>query len=517
MGAGRSGCASGAVQTTPRTPALYSDETGSWIYRRSIGPERQPAASSNSRSRVRKHPGLPQEACGGLPNVHRALLPKARPPPLLSAGHFMFSHYFEFTRRGTDLATEARGALATFLTMAYILFANPAILKNAGVPFEPAIACTALAAGVCCLLMGFGANFPIALASGMGLNAVVAFQVVPAAGSWQTAMGLVVINGLLILLLVLTGVREAVMEVIPLDLRRAIGAGIGLFIAFIGLVNAGLVVPGAAGGPPVSYGHLQDPAPAIALVGLIVTAGLFARRVTGALVIGILISTAIALATGVTHLPSALAPPSFSIAFQANIPGALRWDLVPLLCAMMMVDFFDTLGTATAIGEQSRLTDERGRIPGIRSILVVDSLSAAIGGLLGVSSVTSYIESAAGVAEGARTGFHSVLVGLMFLGSIFLAPIAGVVPAAATAPALILVGFLMISQLTAVDFTRVDTAVPAFLTLITIPFTYSIAHGIAYGFVSYVAIKLLTGRARDPHPLMYAIATLFAAFLVFGK
>jgi len=424
---------------------------------------------------------------------------------------------FDLSRRGSDLATEARGALATFLTMAYILFANPAILKSAGVPFEPAIACTALAAGVCCLLMGFGANFPLALASGMGLNAVVAFQVTPAAGSWQTAMGLVVINGVVVLVLVLTGVREAVMEVIPIDLRRAIGAGIGLFIAFIGLVNAGIVVPGVVGGPPVSFGHLRDPVPAIALLGLIVTAGLFARGVTGALVIGILVSTAVALAAGVAKLPATLELPSFRIAFQANVAGALRWDLVPLLCAMIMVDFFDTLGTVTAIGEQSGLTDARGRIPGIRRILVVDALSAAIGGLLGVSSATSYIESAAGVSEGARTGLHTVLVGLMFLASIFLAPFAGVIPAAATAPALILVGFLMISQLTAVDFTRVDTAVPAFLTLITIPMTYSIAHGIAYGFISYVAIKLITGRVRDPHPLMYGIAALFTAFLVFGK
>jgi AGZA family xanthine/uracil permease-like MFS transporter len=427
------------------------------------------------------------------------------------------SKYFDLAGRGSDLATEARGALATFLTMAYILFANPAILKGAGVPFEPAIACTALAAGICCLLMGLGANSPLALASGMGLNAVVAFQVVPAAGSWQTAMGLVVINGLVILVLVLTGVREAVMEVIPLDLRRAIGAGIGLFIAFIGLVNAGLVVPGVPGGPPVSYGHLRDPGPAIAMLGLIVTAGLFARGVTGALVIGIVVSTVVALAVGVAKLPSAIEPPSFQIAFQANVAGALRWDLLPLLCAMMMVDFFDTLGTVTAIGEQSGLTDPRGRVPGIRRILVVDSLSAAIGGLLGVSSVTSYIESAAGVSEGARTGLHTVLVGLMFLASIFLAPFAGIVPAAATAPALILVGFLMIAQLKAVDFTRVDTAVPAFLTLITIPFTYSIAHGIAFGFISYVAIKLLTGRPRDPHPLMYGIAVLFAAFLIWGK
>jgi AGZA family xanthine/uracil permease-like MFS transporter len=424
--------------------------------------------------------------------------------------------YFDLEGRKTDLPTEARGAVATYLAMAYILFANPAILKNAGVPFEPAVACTALAAGICCVLMGLGANFPLALASGMGLNAVVAFQIAPAAGSWQTAMGLVVLNGALILVLVLTGVREAVMDVIPLDLRRAIGAGIGLFIAFIGLVNAGLVVPGAPGGPPVSYGHLRDAGPAIATLGLVVTAALYARRVTGALVIGIVLCTGVALVTGVTKLPTALHLPSFDIAFQADVPGALRWQLLPLLFAMMMVDFFDTLGTATAIAAQAHLRDEHGRIPGIRQLLVVDSLSATIGGLLGVSSVTSYIESAAGVSEGARTGLHSVLVGLLFLASIFLAPLAGMVPAAATAPALILVGFLMISQMAAVDFKSPDTAIPSFLTLITIPFTYSIAHGIGYGFVTYVGIKVLTGRYRDPHPLMYLVAAVFAAFLVSG-
>jgi len=424
--------------------------------------------------------------------------------------------HFQLGSRGSTVADEARGALATFLTMAYIIFVNPAVLKNAGVPAESAVACTALAAGVCCLLMGLGANFPMALASGMGLNAVVAFQITPVAGSWQTAMGLVVINGLITLLLVLTGIREAVMEVLPLDLRRAIGGGIGLFIAFIGLVNAGLVVPGAPGGPPVAAGHVRDPSAAIAMVGLLITAVLFARRVTGALLIGILITTGVGLAFRVAKLPDTFALPDFSIAFQADVRGALRLDLVPLLLAIMMVDFFDTLGTVTAISEQAGLRDAQARIPGIRRILAVDSASAAIGGALGVSSVTSYIESAAGVSEGARTGLHTVFVGLMFLASIFLAPIAGVIPAAATAPALILVGFLMISQVTAIDFRRAQSGIPAFLTLIAIPFTYSIAHGIGYGCVSYVAIQMYDGRWKEVHPLMYAVAAVFAAFLIFG-
>jgi adenine/guanine/hypoxanthine permease len=418
-------------------------------------------------------------------------------------------------------------ALATFLTMAYILFANPAILAAAGVPFQAAVACTALAAGICCLLMGLVGNFPIALASGMGLNAVVAYQIAPAAGSWQVAMGLVVLNGLVVLVLVLAGVREAVLDAVPRDLRLAIGGGIGLFIAFIGLVNAQLVVvpPGTLAGlaadpaavlPPVTYGSLSHPSAAIALAGLGITAALAARRVPGAIVLGILFSTGLSLAVGVAHLPSEIAPPSFEIAFQADMFGALRPHLVPLLLALVMVDFFDTLGTAAAISEQAGLTDERGRIPGIRRLLVVDSLSASIGGMLGVSSNTSYIESAAGVAEGARTGLHSVLVGILFLLAIFAAPLAGVVPAAATAPALIMVGFLMLAQMARIDFGRLDTALPAFVTLVTVPLTYSIAHGIGYGFLCFTAIQLLSGRWRDVHPMMYAATGAFGVYFITG-
>jgi adenine/guanine/hypoxanthine permease len=435
----------------------------------------------------------------------------------MSALAARLDRYFDLKGRNTSVATEARGAAATFLTMAYILFVNPSILQAAGVPFEAAVAGTALAAGVCSILMGLVANFPIALASGMGLNAVVAIQIAGAAGSWQVAMGVVVLDGLLILLLVLTGLREAVLEAIPVDLRRAIGAGIGLFIAFIGLVNAGLVLPGFPGGPPVTHGSLREPAVAVAAIGLILMAYLVARRVTGALVLGILISTGIALVWRVAHVPSALSAPSFATLFRADVAGALRLDLIPLLFAIVLVDFFDTLGTATAIAEQSGLHDEQGRIPGIRRILLIDSLSASIGGLFGVSSVTSYIESAAGVAEGARTGLHSIFVGLMFLLAIFAAPVAGIVPKEATAPALILVGFLMISQMTRVNFHQADTAIPAFITLVTVPYTYSISHGIGFGFITYTAIKVLRGKFREVHPLMYLVSLAFLAFFIWGS
>jgi len=430
--------------------------------------------------------------------------------------------YFNLTARGSTVGRELRGAVATFLTMAYILFANADILGDAGVPKNSAVACTALAAGVCCILMGAIANFPIALASGMGLNAIVAYGLTKATGSWQTAMGLIVIEGLVILGLVLLGLREAIMHAIPRDLRLAIGAGIGLFIAFIGLSKAGIVVHDPH--TLVTHGSLRTPAAAVAGVGFLVTAALVARKVPGALVIGILLTTALAFTWDYFHggfgliekWPPKIAAPSFAAAFHADIRGAMKWSFVPLILAVMMVDFFDTLGTATAIAEEAKLIDDQGRIPGIRRILIVDSLSASIGGVLGASSVTSYIESAAGVAEGARTGLHSVFVGLFFLLAIVAAPLAGIVPAAATAPALILVGFLMISQMARIDFNDLAISIPAFVILLTIPLTYSIAHGIGYGFVAFVAIKLLTLRPRDVHPLMYVTAAAFLGYFLFG-
>jgi AGZA family xanthine/uracil permease-like MFS transporter len=428
--------------------------------------------------------------------------------------------YFQIRERGSTVERELRGALATFLTMAYILFVNPQVLRGAGMPKDVAdslTACTALAAGVCCLLMGLIANFPLALASGMGLNAVVV-GIALKAGSWQIAMGLIVLDGLVTLALVLGGVREAVLNAIPHDLRLATGAGIGLFIALIGLANAGIVRATAIQVAPLSPGSWLNPPTAVALIGLLITAVLVARKVRGALVIGIVLTTLIAFPFGVTQLPHEFHPPSFRAAFHADVLGALRWkQMLPLLFAVIMVDFFDTLGTATAIAEEAKLVDEHGRIPGIRRILAIDSISAAIGGLLGASSVTAYIESAAGVAEGARTGLHTLIVGILFLLSIFLAPVAGIVPAAATAPALILVGFLMMSQAARIEFDHLETAIPAFLTLVTIPLTYSIAHGIGYGFITFVAIKLAALKPREVSPLMYVVAAAFAAYFIWGQ
>jgi adenine/guanine/hypoxanthine permease len=432
---------------------------------------------------------------------------------------------FDLEGRGTTAGREIRGGVATFLTMAYILFANPSILASAGIPFEAAAAGTAAAAVICTLLMGLGANFPIALAPGMGLNAVVAFQVVGQTGSWQAAMGLVVLNGLVVLALVLVGVREAVMRAIPLDLRRAISVGIGLFIALIGAVNARLVVipPSSVAAlgvdplatvPPVTHGSLHAPAPLLALAGLLIIAFLLSKKVSGAIVIGIVSTTAAALALGVSQWPAGawLRMPRFDTVFQADLRTAFDIRFVPLLLSIVMVDFFDTLGTVTAIAETGDLHDRDGRIPRLRSILAIDSLSAMIGGAFGVSSATSYIESAAGVAEGARTGLHNVVVAGLFLACMFAAPLIAIVPAAATAPALIVVGFLMCQQIVRMDFAALDTAIPAFLILLMTPLTFSISHGIGYGFVAYVGIKLLRGRPREVQPMMYASAALFVAY-----
>ena len=444
----------------------------------------------------------------------------------------MLNRLFALDERQTTVGTEFRGAVATFLTMAYILIVNANILADAGVPQASAVACTALAAGVCCILMGLVANFPLALASGMGLNAIVAYNIAGIAGSWQIAMGLVFLNGVIILFLVLIGLREAVLTAIPRDLRTAIGVGLGLFIALIGAVNAKLVViPGGtiavlaqtpdAIMPPVTYGSLRTPEAAVAMLTLLITAFLVARRVKGALIIGIAVGTLEGFIFGIAQLPREFFWPSFEAAFQADIRGALALDtlhiMLPLLFAFIMVDFFDTLGTVTAISDQARLTDSQGRIPSLRRVLIVDSLSASIGGMLGASSVTAYVESAAGVSEGARTGLHTVFVGLFFLLCVFVAPLAIMVPSAATAPALIMVGFLMANHITRINFRDMETAIPAFIIIIMLPFTYSISHGIGYGFITYTAIKLLSGKMREVHPLMGVVTAAFLVYFIWSK
>lgn len=436
---------------------------------------------------------------------------------------------FGLRERGTTVGRELRGAVATFLTMSYIVIANPSILAAAGVPPEAAAAATAAVAALTTLLMGLGANFPLALAPGMGLNAIVAFQLAPAMGSWEAAMGLIVLDGLVVLALVLVGVREAVMLAIPADLRRAIGVGIGLFIAFIGLVNARIVVvpPGTVAAlsgnplavlPPVTHGTFSAAEPLVALLGVLVAAILMHKRWPGAMVLGVAASTGAAALAGLVAWPEGglWRWPSFATVGQADIATALSWKFVPLLLSVVMVDFFDTIGTVTAVAEAGELSDARGVVPGARRILAVDAASASLGGLFGASSATAYIESAAGVAEGARTGLHNVGVAALFGVAVFFAPLATLVPAAATAPALIVVGFLMCQQMARIDFGTLATGLPAFLVLLVVPLTYSISHGIGVGFIAYVAIRLVVGRARDVHPLMAAAALAFAVFFAVG-
>jgi len=439
------------------------------------------------------------------------------------------NRFFHIDERGSTVGTELRGGFATFLTMAYILAANAGILTAAGVPLQPAIICTALAAGICCIAMGLLGNFPLALASGMGLNAFIAFTAAPAMGSWQAAMGLVVLDGLVISALVAAGLREAMLDAIPIDLRHAMAAGIGLFVALIGCVNAGIVKSSGMLIPPVSPGSFNDPTVLVTLAGVVLTGVLLARKVPGAILIGIVVCGVVLHWTaGLNGIAEVEDPASESVTLfswpslsdmsqligQADVMTALQFKFFPLLLTLLIVDFFDTLGTVTAIGDQANVKDAQNRVIGLRRILVVDSASAAIGGFFGVSSVTSYIESASGVSEGARTGLHSVVVGVLFLLCIFAAPLVALLPASATAPALIVVGFLMAESITKIDFTKPDIGIPAFVTLLLIPLTYSISHGIGYGLLTFVGMRIVTWRIREVHPLLCAAAVVFAvAFL----
>lgn len=407
--------------------------------------------------------------------------------------------------------------LTTFMTMAYIIFVNPSILSNipALKASGPALAAaTCLAAAIPCLLMGLWTNSPFALAPGMGLNGVLVFSVclknhVP----WQTAMGIVVLEGLIIALLVLTHTREAIMQAIPLSLKRAISVGIGLFITLLGLVNGGMVKMNMKEAP-LTFGSFHDPATVVSTVGLAITLALFALRVRGALLLGILAGTLIALANGVAHAPGwshLLSLPSFSTFGHADLMAVLRnpalWATV---LAFVMSDFFDTMGTIIGVGQQAGLVNERGQLPRLRDILFVDGLAALWGGVCGSSSVTTYIESASGVGEGGRTGLTAATVGALFLVALVLSPLAGVVPSAATAPALIVVGYLMLRAVRDIPFDRIEEALPAFITLVTIPFTYSIARGIGYGFITYLLLLLVQRRWREINPLLVLVSLLFA-------
>jgi adenine/guanine/hypoxanthine permease len=449
--------------------------------------------------------------------------------------------YFKLAERGTSFGTEFRAGVTTFMVMAYIIFVNPSILSTGalegiGPPFLPTVVATALTAGILSIAMGGIANYPFALAAGLGLNAFVAFQLILGRGFlWQEAMAVIAWEGIIILVLVLTGLREAVMNAIPLVLKRAIGVGIGLFILFIGLVNGGFVAQGA--GTPVTLGNLATPAFLTFVVGLGLAIALLARGVKAAILISIIAATVVGVvlrslfgdAAGFGP-GQAVVPEQLLFNFQADNFSTLLAPLGYMLSvwtrpettvitvglvvfALMLSDFFDTMGTVIGVGEQAGLVDKQGRLPGIKRVLAVDSVGAVLGGLFSTSSNTTYIESAAGVSEGGRTGLTSIVVGVLFLAAILIAPIAGMVPQQATAAALVVVGYLMFRTIGDIEWGEIDDVLPALATMIVMPLTYSITDGIAAGFITYVFIKLVRGRISQVHPLLTVVSILFVIYL----
>jgi AGZA family xanthine/uracil permease-like MFS transporter len=450
----------------------------------------------------------------------------------------MLDACFRLRERGTTVGTEVLAGLTTFMVMAYIIFVNPAILSFAGVPalqgqgapFAPTLAATCLVAAVMTATMGLVTNYPLAIASGMGLNAVVAFQLIAAQKlPWPAAMGVIFLEGLAITVLVLVGVREAVLNAIPLSLKRAISVGIGLFILFIGLVNSGIVKAGT--GIPVTLGALRSPRVAVAVAGLLITLLLLALGARAALLLGIFGTTVLAIVVnaaggaqvwttpGVAVLPAQLVawPDLSTLGAGLNLEVFARLGVLAACLAIfsiMLSDFFDTVGTVVGIGAEAGWLDRQGRLPRMGRVLLVDSLAAAVGGAAGASSATTYIESAAGVAAGGRTGLTSVVVAVCFGLALFFAPLAGIVPPEATAPALIVVGYLMCAAVREIPFTDLEEGFPALLTMTLMPFSYSITNGIGAGFVAFVFIKLVRGRGAQVHPLMYGVAAAFIVYFV---
>ena len=469
-----------------------------------------------------------------------------------SAQSSLVDRFFKVSERGSTVGREVRGGLVTFFTMAYIIVLNPIILLTApdgsgeylaGGDFAAVAATTALVAGVLTISMGLVANYPLALAAGLGLNAFVAFAI--ASGmTWADAMGLVVLEGLIILVLVLTGFRSAVFHAVPTQLKVAISVGIGLFIALIGLVDAGFVRRTGAGPVPVelgSGGSLVGWPVAVFAVGLVLMVTLYVRNVKGAILISILATTVFAIIVeaiaeigpagvqgteeynpagwnlNVPAIPDKIFDmPDFSLVGEFSLLGS--FEAVGVVTAalfiftLMLADFFDTMGTMTAIGAEANLLDSEGNPPASKRILVVDSIAAAAGGAASVSSNTSYIESASGVAEGARTGLSSVVTGALFLLATIIAPLVEIIPNEAAVPALVLVGFLMMQQVKNIDWDDVEIAIPAFLTIALMPFTYSISAGIGAGFIAYVLVKVVRGKASQIHPLMWLVAVLFVLY-----
>jgi adenine/guanine/hypoxanthine permease len=430
---------------------------------------------------------------------------------------------FKLSQNKTDVRTEILAGVTTFITMAYILVVNPGILSNAGMDFNAVFMATCLSAAIGTFIMGFYANLPFAQAPGMGLNAFFTFGVVLGMGyTWQQALAAVFISGLLFILMTVTGLRKAIVDAIPSSLKHAIGGGIGLFIALIGFKNAGIVVPYEA--TLVAFGNFSEPKVLLAVIGLVITGVLMAKKQKGAILIGIIATTIIGIPMGVTDI-SAVSNFSFKTfdirptLFQLDLVGLLNIggtgttgaiiNVLTVVISFSLVDMFDTIGTLIGTGAKAKMLDKDGNLPNMNKALLADAVATSAGALLGTSTVTTYVESAAGVAEGGKTGLTAVTTGVLFIFAILLAPIALMVPAQATAPALIVVGILMMSTIKDIKWDDFTVAMPAFFTIAVMPFTFSIANGIAAGLIFYPITMLATGQGKKVHFTIYILAILF--------
>ncbi len=425
----------------------------------------------------------------------------------------MTERLFKLSKNNTNVKTEIIAGITTFMTMAYILIVNPLTLAEAGMDFGAVFTATALSAVVATLVMALVANLPFALAPGMGLNAFFAYTVVLSMGaSWEFALTAVFLEGIIFIILTFLNVREAIINAIPLNLKKAVSVGIGLFIAFIGLYNAGIVVLGT--GIPLTLGKVTGGSALLAIIGLLITGFLLAKKVKGALLFGILATTIIGIPMGITQLPEGLqfvsAPPSLEpIFFKFDFSEIFTMKMVVVLFSFLFVDMFDTVGTLIGVATKADMLDENGKVPRVKQALFADAVGTTVGAMLGTSTVTTYVESASGVAEGGRTGLTALSTAGMFAISLFLSPLFIMIPSAATAPALILVGLFMMSPIKGINFDDFTEAIPAFLTIVMMPLSYSIAEGIVFGMISYVVLKTITGKFKDVSPLMYVLAIAF--------
>ncbi|MFX1703828.1 NCS2 family permease [Chitinophaga sp. CC14] len=440
----------------------------------------------------------------------------------------MLAKFFRLSEHHTTVKKEVLAGLTTFSTMAYILAVNPSILSRTGMDFNALITATALAAAIGTLVMALYARLPIGVAPGMGLNAFFAYTIVSSMGySWQFALTAVFLEGIIFIFLSMFRIREAIINSIPENLKHAISVGIGLLIALIGMANAGIIETGMhhvgdgkLDGVILKMGDVTSIGPLIALIGLIVSAVLMYRNVNAALLIGILAATVVGIPLGITHLPAngqlVSLPPSLApVAFKLQFDKIFTLDMVMILFTLLMVNLFDTVGTLIGLCNKAGLLDENGRLPRAKQALMADAVGTTAAGLLGTSVVTAYVESASGIAAGGKTGLTALTVAVMFLLSLFFAPVFAMIPQAATAPALIIVGMLMMGAVTKINFNDVTEAIPAFLAIVMMPYSYSIAEGIVFGMLSYVLLKVLTGQYKSISPVMYVLAVLFIiTFLV---